>query len=140
MFDNAVHELLVYHLGEDDGMVAAGAQLPTPPVLHDDRAALALLSRPAGRSSHALARRARRVRLALCRAALGPHGVLMWGHFLEGCEVFAPPRRKSVQLERGWLRSLCAPPHWNVFEDREAQLSTRNETVPAESFAAARTK
>ena len=73
-------------------------------------------------------------------AALGPHGVLMWGHFLEGCEVFAPPRRKSVQLERGWLRSLCAPPHWNVFEDREAQLSTRNETVPAESFAAARTK
>lgn len=69
---------------------------------------------------------------------IGPRGVFMWGHFLEGCEVLAPPRRKSLQLERGWMRSLFAPPRWQTLEDREATLNTRNETVPAQSFAVQR--
>jgi len=68
---------------------------------------------------------------------LNPGGVFVWSHFLEGCEVYAPPRKPSRQLMHGELKTTFVDEAgFEVIHDEEGILNTRFEEVPAAFFAA----
>ncbi|KAK3280771.1 hypothetical protein CYMTET_11402 [Cymbomonas tetramitiformis] len=63
-------------------------------------------------------------------------GIFLWSHFLEGCEVYAPPRRPSRQLQRGELNYVFSEADFDILHDEVGELSTRKCNVPASFFAA----
>lgn len=65
----------------------------------------------------------RRGVLQLLPGAVREGGVLLYEHFLMGCEKFGGPNKRAQMLERGELAAIFAPPLFRILLDEESTLS-----------------